>query len=200
MEGCLTWENPVGRWLFYVLNELYLAVMEVSAGAKKKERVQSDVALQAERILKEQGNSILRCAYSYLHNMSDAEEILQDVLIQYMKTEPAFQNPQHEKAWLLTVAANLSKNRIKYHRLRETDELKEELASEQREDLSFVWEAVKNLPQTQREVIHLFYQEGFSTKEIAEILQRKEATVRTDLRRARLKLKEILKEEYDFEA
>ena len=200
MEGCLTWENPVGRWLFYVLNELYLMVMEVSAGTKKKERVQGNVALQAERILKEQGNVILRCAYSYLHNMSDAEEILQDTLLQYMKTEPAFQNSQHEKAWLLTVAANLSKNRIKYHRLRETDELKEELASEQREDLSFVWEVVKNLPQTQREVIHLFYQEGFSTKEIAEILQRKEATVRTDLRRARLKLKEILKEEYDFEA
>ena len=200
MEGCLTWGNPVGRWLFYVLNELYLAVMEVSAGTKKKERVQSNVALQAERILKEQGNVILRCAYSYLHNMSDAEEILQDVLIQYMKTEPTFQNLQHEKAWLLTVAANLSKNRIKYHCLRETDELKEELAAEQREDLSFVWEAVKDLPQTQREVIHLFYQEGFSTKEIADILQRNEATIRTDLRRARLKLKEILKEEYDFEA
>ncbi len=63
-----------------------------------------------------------------------------------------------------------------------------------------MWEAVKSLPQTQREVIHLFYQEGFSTKEIAEILQRNEATIRTDLRRARLKLKEILKEEYDFEA
>ena len=121
MEGCLTWGNPVGRWLFYVLNELDLAVVEVSAGTKKKEWVQSNVALQAKRILKEQGISILRCAYSYLHNMSDAEEILQDVLIQYMKTEPAFQNPQHEKAWLLTVAANLSKNRIKYHHLRETE-------------------------------------------------------------------------------
>ena len=92
--------------------------------------MQSNVALQVERVLKEQGNVILRCAYSYLHNMSDAEEILQDVLIQYMKTNPVFQNPQHEKAWLLTVAANLSKNRIKYHRLRETDELKEELAAE----------------------------------------------------------------------
>lgn len=199
MEGCLIWENPVKRWLFYVLNELYLTVMETSAGIRKKEQVQSKAALQAERILKEQGNVILRCAYSYLHNMSDAEEILQDVLLQYLKTEPVFRNPQHEKAWLLTVAANLSKNRIKYHRLRETDELKEELAAEQREDLSFVWEAVKSLPQTQREVVHLFYQEGFSTKEIAEILQRKEATIRTDLRRARMKLKEILKEEYDFE-
>ncbi len=38
MEGCLTWKNPVGRWLFYVLNKLYLAVVEVSAGPKKKSR------------------------------------------------------------------------------------------------------------------------------------------------------------------
>ena len=55
------------------------------------------------------------------------------------------------------------------------------------------------LPEKYAEVVHLFYAEGLSTKEIAEILGRKETTVRSDLLRGRERLKNILKEAYDFE-
>ena len=138
-------------------------------------------------------------AYSYLHNMSDAEEILQETLIRYLTVQPELQGPEHEKAWLLRVVANLSKNRLDYNRLRDTDELEETLVSQEREDLSFLWEAVKQLPDANREVIHLFYYEGYPTAQIAKILNRRESTVRSDLRRGRKRLKKILKEEYDFE-
>ena len=57
--------------------------------------------------------------------MQDAEDILQETLIRYLQSVPAFENSEHEKAWLLRVAVNLSKNRIDYNRLRETDELLE---------------------------------------------------------------------------
>ena len=137
-------------------------------------------------------------AYSYLHNMSDAEDILQETLIRYLQTMPELENASHEKAWLLKVAANLSKNRIDYNRVRQTDELEESLVAEKREDLRFVWEAVRALPQKYREVIHLFYYEGYSTAQIAQILEARETTVRTNLRRGRLQLKEILEGEYDF--
>lgn len=153
---------------------------------------------QAEQMLDTYGNHILRLAYSYLHNMSDAEEVLQDTLIQFLKTAPVLESAAHKKAWLLRVAANLSKDRIDYNRLRTSDELKEELVSEEREDLSFVWEAVKALPVQYREAIHLFYHEGYPTAQIARILHKKEATVRSDLRRGREKLKAVLKEAYDF--
>lgn len=154
---------------------------------------------RAATLLEKYGNTILRTAYSYLHNMEDAEDILQDTLIQYLKSESSYNDEEHEKAWLLRVAINLSKNKIKYNKLRETDELMDELVSEEKVELSFVWEAVKSLPQKYAEVIHLFYQEGYSTVEISGILKRKEATVRSDLKRARDRLKNILKEEYDFE-
>lgn len=154
---------------------------------------------RAATLLEKYGNTILRTAYSYLHNMEDSEDILQDTLIQYLKSESSYNDEEHEKAWLLRVAINLSKNKIKYNKLRETDELMDELVSEEKEELSFVWEAVKSLPQKYAEVIHLFYQEGYSTVEISGILKRKEATVRSDLKRARDRLKNILKEEYDFE-
>lgn len=168
---------------------------EVRLSAAEREKVNA----QAERLLEQYGNSVLRLAYSYLHNMADAEEILQESLIQFLKTAPRLENERHEKAWLLRVAGNLSKNRIAYNRLRRADELDEALAAEEREDLSFVWEAVKGLPVRDREVIHLFYYEGFSTGEIAQILGQKEATVRSRLVRGRGKLREVLKEAYDFE-
>ena len=131
--------------------------------------------------------------------MSDAEDLLQDTLITYLDSAPEFENEAHEKAWLLKVTANLSKNKIAYNRLRMTDELDEQLIDEKQEDLSFVWEAVKNLPDKYREAIHLFYYEGYSTAEIAKILERKESTIRSDLRRGRAELRFILKEVYDFE-
>ena len=160
---------------------------------------QAETNGRAEMILTRFGDSILRYAYTYLHNMSDAEEVLQDTLVQFLKTAPEFESENHEKAWILRVAANLSKNRIRYNKLRETDELNDELVAEEREDLSFVWEAVKSLPVKYREVIHLFYHEGYQTAQIAKVLGRNESTVRSDLRRGREKLKEVLKGEYDFE-
>lgn len=77
--------------------------------------------------------------------------------------------------------------------------LREELTAEDRADLSFVWEAVKSLPETAGAVLHLYYYEGCKAAEIAQILGRSESTVRSDLKRGRERLREILKEEYDFE-
>ena len=151
-----------------------------------------------EEALDRHGDSILLLAYSYLHNRSDAEEVLQDTLIRLFQTRPSFESRDHEKAWLLRVAANLSKNRLAYNKRRAADALQDTLAAEEREDLSFVWEAVKALPPNYRDVIHLFYCEGYSTAQIAEILDRKETTVRSALSRGRQKLRDILKEDYDF--
>lgn len=189
--------------MFFLFHVVFLKISAAMKGKQEntfqKEISRTVINQRAEMILNTYGNSILRYAYSYLHNISDAEEVLQDTLFQFLKTAPVFENRQHEKAWLLRVAANLSKNRIEYNALRRTDELNDELIAEQKEDLSFVWAAVKSLPIKYREVIHLFYYEGYSTKQIAEILKMNETTVRSHLHRGRSKLKELLKEEYDFE-
>lgn len=157
------------------------------------------INIRAEKALKTYGNSILRMAYSYLHNMNDAEDILQDTLIQYIKNVPDFKDSTHEKAWIMRVAINLSKNKIKYNKIRQASELDENLIQGESDDLVFVWDAVSKLPEKYREVIHLFYHEGYGTAQIANILQKNDATVRSLLSRARIKLKNILKEVYDFE-
>lgn len=176
--------------------------LKFSALSPVRFETETDTALidkKAEYYFDTFGNCVLRLAYSYLHNKEDGEEILQETLIKYITTAPKFENDKHAKAWFMRVAANISKNRIDYNKNRQADELNEELIAEGSEDLSFVWQVVKKLKPRQREVIHLFYEEGYSTAEIAEILNRNESTVRSDLKRGREALKIILKEAYDFE-
>ncbi len=193
--------NPALRW--QRLGQYLYAFVQLAVSLLPQKKPQATVQDKSNQMaadaLDTYGNAILRCAYSYLHNMADAEEILQETLIKLLTAAPSFESETHKKAWLLRVAANLSKNRIEYNALRVSDELDENLAEEGREDLSFVWDAVKSLPVQFREVIHLHYYEGYSTAEIAKLLGRNPATVRSDLHRAREKLKSILKEAYDFE-
>ena len=164
-----------------------------------------EIEKEAEEILSTIGNSILRLALSYLHNIEDAEDILQETMIKFVTVRPVFESDTHRKAWLMRVASNLAKNRIDYNKVRDTMELNEEIAGEVQEDLDqgdeykAIWDAVRSLPVHQREAIHLFYQEGYSTAEIANITGRREATVRSDLKRARDRLREMLKEANDFE-
>lgn len=197
MEQCLTLHT--GGLAGRIFRAICRAFAPADTPLQARTQTQENVNARAEKILDTYGNSLLRYAYSYLHNMADAEEALQDTLIQFLKTAPAFMSQEHEKAWLLRVTANICKNKLAYNRVRQTDELNEELAAEGREDLSFVWEAVRQLPERYREAVHLFYYEGYSTKQIAQILQKKEATVRSDLHRGREQLRRILKEAYDFE-
>lgn len=193
----IDFSSPFQRITAFLLR-IMTALSAVHPFSREDSIQKADTFARAEKALDQYGNAILRLAYSYLHNMSDAEDILQDTLLKYMQSAPAFKNERHEKAWLLCVASNLSKNKMSYNKVRETDELLETLVAEEREDLSFVWNAVKKLPDKYREAIHLYYEEGYSTREISRILNRRESTIRSDLKRGRERLKEVLKEEYDF--
>ena len=158
---------------------------------------QDAVALRAEKALKQHGNSLLRLAFSYVHNMQDAEDALQDSLIQYMRKAPAFETEAHEKAWLMRVISNNCKNRLRHTKRLKEDELTEFVPDQrQAEDLSFVWQCVRELPDKYSEVLHLYYYEGYSTAEIGAILSKNEATVRSLLMRGRNLLKAPLEEIY----
>ena len=137
----------------------------------------------------------MHLAWSYLHNHADAEDVLQETMIRYMQSGQNFQDEEHEKAWLLRVAANLCKNILR-SRSYEWGEIPEDLEGKGiPEEAIAVYEAVSSLPEKYREVIHLFYYEDASTAEIAEILEKKESTVRSLLRRARKLLEKSLADE-----
>ena len=108
------------------------AVTKPVPAAEPTDEDRDELNRRAESILTRYGNNILRLAYSYLHNTADAEEVVQDTLVQFLRTAPVFSDKSHEEGWLMRVAGNLSKNRIRYNRIRTTDELNDELAAEER--------------------------------------------------------------------
>lgn len=151
-----------------------------------------------EQAAAQYGDAIFRLALQYTRHPSDAEDMLQEVLLERLLHAPAFDSGEHEKHRLLRVAVNKSKNILRSARRRplSLEEVAEPFAPPQ-PSYRELYDAVLSLPRNQRLTLDLYYYEGYSTDEIAGLLGVRPATVRTWLRRAREKLKTLLKEAWD---
>ena len=149
---------------------------------------------EIERVVNEYATMLLRVAYSQLNNRAEAEDTVQEVLLKYMEKAPIFQSDEHEKAWLLRVTVNHCKNHLASAWFRKRADLDEGIPALDNAELEVV-SAVAALPAKYRAVVHLYYFEGYSTKEIAEILHSRPNTVSSRLSRARALLAKALKEE-----
>lgn len=155
-----------------------------------------------EYLIERYGNSVLHIAFTYLKNMPDAEDVVQDVFLKVIDKVPDFSDKNHEKAWIIRTAVNMCKNKavLFWNKNRvSSDNLEYEAYNENFGDDTAVMDAVLSLPSKYRIVIYLYYYEGYSAKEIAKIINKNDSTVRSLMSRARAKLKDLLKEEYDFE-
>ncbi|WMJ90715.1 RNA polymerase sigma factor [Anaerocolumna sp. MB42-C2] len=139
-------------------------------------------------------DSIFRCAYSYCGNRMDAEDVIQEVFLKYMRKHPEFKDLNHERAWFLRVTINTAKDYVNSFWYRKTEALNENILYENEQEKD-IWELVQQLPKKYRLIIQLFYQEGYSIKEISYILKTRESTVGTQLSRAREMLKNKFEEE-----
>ena len=152
-------------------------------------------ATEIEATVKRHENKLLRTALAVVGNNADAEDAVQEAFVRLFQKQPQFESPEHETAWLIRVTVNLCKNSLRSW-WKKTVPLLETHPAESEEQHTAT-EAVLALPAKYRAVIHLFYYEGYSTKEIAEITQQKESTVRQHLTRARRLLKTNLKGEFE---
>jgi RNA polymerase sigma factor (sigma-70 family) len=163
-------------------------VLRVEGGAQlessergKKEYITS--------LVDQYSDMVLRLALTYLGNLADAQDVCQEVYIKLFKHQRPFSDAEHEKAWIIRVTINTCKDVIRSPWRKWFSPIEEALLpikdTQSREVVAFVL----TLPRKYRMVIHLYYYEGYKTAEIAEILSRKEGTIRTQLKRA----KELLK-------
>ena len=144
-----------------------------------------------ETFIKRHENRIYRTAIAIMSNKADAEDIVQEVFIKAMEKAPYFQSLEHETAWLVKVTVNLCRSRLRSPWWRKTEPLYDIYPAQNNEQQSIL-ETVLSLPSKYRIVIHLFYYEGYSTREIAEITDQKEVTVRSLLTRARHMLRNMI--------
>ena len=144
-------------------------------------------------IVEEYADTITRICYSYGKNYDDTQDIMQNVFLKLMRANPEFDSKEHEKAWIIRVTINECKDFLKNIFRRHTSrEEAQEIPIEEKEDLSYIREAVLKLPDKYKSVIYLFYYEGYTAVEIAGILHKKENTVYTWMNRARQMLKDMV--------
>jgi RNA polymerase sigma-70 factor (ECF subfamily) len=152
----------------------------------------------AHRAFDEHGDMVFRLAVMRTRNQSDAEDIVQDVFLRYIKSAPSTMDTEHEKAWLIRVAINCTKSLATSAWKQRATSLTSEIADsrsnvfESAVESSAVYEAVSQLPDNYRTVIHLFYFEGYKTAEIADLLSANDATIRSWLHRAREVLRKTI--------
>lgn len=144
------------------------------------------------------GDMIYRYCLIHLRNETQASDIYQDVFLKLYEKQPVFRDEEHAKAWLLKVCMNLCKNKIRYKIMHSHHELQEELhVCKETEDFGLL-DQLKKLPWKYSVCLYLFYYEDYAIKEIAQMLHRKESTVKTWLSRGKEELKSMMIKEREL--
>ena len=152
-------------------------------------------------LVEEYQTMLYRIAFSNMRNRADAEDAVQEAFFRYMKDEKPIANREHEKAWLIRTTIHICMDVLKSSWYQKTVSLEESLLAgtkdvylpyQMKDDQTL--EAVLKLPVHYRNPIYLFYYEDYSIQEIAGVLNEKEGTIKTRLRRGREEVKKILTE------
>ena len=150
---------------------------------------------EINRAIEEYADMIRRICFLHLKNEQDTEDIFQNVFPKYLLWEGSFNDQSHEKAWFIRVTMNACTDFLRSLFRRKSVPLDEiaETAAEDTDSESFeLLSQVLTLPPKYRDVIYLFYYEGYTAGEIAGILQKNVNTIYTLLSRARALLKQKL--------
>ena len=153
-----------------------------------------DTELLLRNAMEHHGAAVYRLALCRMQSVQDAEDVYQDVFLRLLGQDAASWNEAHLRAWLLRCTMNRCCDLHRFRLRRPVLALADlpETEAEPDSGAAELWDAVARLPEKLRIPIHLYYAEGYSTEEIAGLLDIPAATVRTRLRRARNKLHDLL--------
>jgi len=138
------------------------------------------------RIYNRHADTVYRVCFMFMKNAPDTEDMVQNTFIRLMKDRTVFQNEEHEKAWLIRTASNLCKDYFR-HWWSRTVSINQvpEAGYEQPLAADSILKKVMELPSKYKTAIYLYYYEGYSTVEIAEILKKDPSTIRGYLHNGR---------------
>lgn len=150
-----------------------------------------------ENTILEYSDLLYRICFLILKNEQDVGDVIQETFIQYMKKHPDFDSEEKKKAWLIKVSQNKCKDFLRFHKKHSyvpLDEVEDILMGTSdveplhKVQLEEIWELDYKL----KSVVILYYIEGYSIKETAQMLAISESACKKRLERARNKLKEML--------
>lgn len=150
-----------------------------------------------ESTIEKYSNTIYKIAFSFTKDKAISEDILQDILIKYMTDSTCFNGEEHKKAWIIRVTINECK-KVFCSIWNNRKIPLEDIYPFDNPEKHDVFYAVMDLPEKYRMIIHLYYYEELSIKDISFALNIKENTVMSLLYRGRKMLKNIMEVEYEY--
>ena len=169
--------------------------VSVVKGGDEMEHPSARPADAIERIIHVYGTPLYRLCLVMLGNESDAEDAVQETFIRFLQKAPRFEDDEHQKAWLITVAANRCRDLLRARKRQ--GQIDPGLVQEVRAEVpdSGILEALMTLPEKFRLVLVLHYVEGYRVEEIARIVGRTPSAVKMRLQKGRRLLKEAYQKE-----
>lgn len=157
--------------------------------------------LDTEYLMAKYQKNLSLAAYSVLQNQADAQDAVQSTFLKYYQKDMDFENEEHIRRWLFRTVLNQAKDirRAFWRRNRVSIDQIQETAQHQDDQAHELLNVICSLPAQERMVLQLYYYENYSAPEMAEMLSISEAAVRKRLSRARQKLKEKLKGDWNDE-
>ena len=148
-------------------------------------------------------NKLYRFAFRLLGNNEEAKDVVQEVMIKLWSGREQLDQVQNLEAWCMRITKNISLDRLRQQQRRPTDSLEKGMhlshhslspaeATEIGERMKRIGELMAELPDKQRQVMHLRDIEGYSYNEICEILEIDMSQVKVNLFRARNAVREKL--------
>ena len=156
------------------------------------------LTLTIETALEEFSDVVYRVAYSFAKHEADAQDIFQEVFMRFMKygIGKEYDSFEHAEHWFVRVTINCYHTFVSKVKRREEVETDPRNVKEGKRDYSTLTEAIGELDEKYRIVVHLFYYEDYKVREIADILEENENTIKTRLARAKKMLREKLEDGY----
>lgn len=154
-----------------------------------------------EEVMERYSDLIYRVAYANVKIKADADDVFQEVWCRYYQKNKVFESEEHRRNWLINVTLKCCKkiySSVRYKRTVLTDDVSLLESKLPKKDFE-IYYAVINLPQKYRIPIYLYYYEGFSVNEISHMTNTNDSTVRSQMKRGREKLKEILEGDVFYE-
>lgn len=169
-------------YVLYVKGVIFMDFYSLPSSTPSKD---SD---EINQVLSIYANRMFRIAFARLKNKADAEDVVQEVFIKYIANKDKLTSEEYKKAWLIRVTINCCNSLLRSAWFRKTTSLTDDLVTEMKET-THIYKEVMQLPEKYRTVLHLFYYEELSVKEISQVLNIKESLVKTRLHRARNRLR-----------
>lgn len=174
-------------------NKLSIYNMEVKMNSQNRFG-----GLSYEEAVRKYADMITRVCIMRCGNVEDAKDCFQNVVLKLYLSESGFETESHLKAWLLTVAIHQCQDMVKQYWKKnitlsgDTYLFDSCLDDDATQEDTEVIAAVLSLPTKYRQIIYLYYYEEYDVREITNIVGLKETTVKSQLRRGRILLKNKL--------